>query len=74
MDGEWVRATSDPTGENSIFADTITESWQSGRMRWSWKPLYSNVPGVRIPHSPQQNKKTHFFKWVFFILVLSLKN
>ena len=28
MDGEWVRATSDPTGENSIFADTITFSYR----------------------------------------------
>ena len=28
MDGEWVRATSDPTGENSVFADTITFSYR----------------------------------------------
>ena len=29
------------------------ESWQSGRLRRSWKPLDPNtVPGVRIPHSP----------------------
>ena len=32
------------------------ESWQSGRMRRSWKPLYREVPGVRIPHSPPEKR------------------
>ena len=32
-----------------IFA---AEIWQSGRSRRSWKPLYRNVSGVRIPLSP----------------------
>ena len=31
------------------------EKWQSGRMHWSWKPAYWEVPGVRIPPSPQNN-------------------
>ena len=31
----------------------VPEEWQSGRMRWSWKPLYREVPGVRIPLPPQ---------------------
>ena len=32
---------------------SLTESWQSGRLRWSWKPLtVMSGPGVRIPHSP----------------------
>ena len=32
MDGEWVRATSDPLGNNSQFADTITYSYRIGNM------------------------------------------
>ena len=40
---------------NFYFCNPIyLERWQSGRMRWSWKPLYSNVPGVRIPLSPHK--------------------
>ena len=31
-----------------------TESWQSGRMRRSWKPLSRKAPGVRIPYSPPE--------------------
>ena len=30
----------------------VLERWQSGRLRRSWKPLYCEVPGVRIPVSP----------------------
>ena len=30
----------------------VLERWQSGRLRRSWKPLYREVPGVRIPVSP----------------------
>ena len=30
----------------------LLESWQSGRMRRSWKPLTLTGSGVRIPHSP----------------------
>ena len=29
------------------------ESWQSGRLRQSWKLLTVTGPGVRIPNSPQ---------------------
>lgn len=35
----------------------VLERWQSGRLRRSWKPLYCEVPGVRIPVSPQQTLK-----------------
>ena len=37
-----------------LFLCSLWERWQSGRMHWSWKPAYSNVPGVRIPLSPQK--------------------
>ncbi len=48
-----------------------SESWQSGRMRRSWKPLIFTDPGVRIPHSPlfsiSENGKPRKFNncWVF---------
>ena len=32
MDGDWVRATSDPQGNNSSFADSITYSYRIGNM------------------------------------------
>ena len=35
------------------FWKEVLERWQSGRLRRSWKPLYREVPGVRIPVSPQ---------------------
>lgn len=35
-----------------IFCTFAVEIWQSGRSRRSWKPLYRNVSGVRIPLSP----------------------
>ena len=44
-----------------------TESWQSGRMRRSWKPLYLAVPGVRIPHSLQTDKALTFCVRAFFM-------
>ena len=34
----------------------VLERWQSGRLRRSWKPLYCEVPGVRIPVSPRNVK------------------
>ena len=34
------------------FWKEVLERWQSGRLRRSWKPLYCEVPGVRIPVSP----------------------
>ena len=33
----------------------VLERWQSGRLRRSWKPLYCEVPGVRIPVSPLES-------------------
>lgn len=42
------------------------ESWQSGRTRRSWKPLYRKVSGVRIPYSPPEYKKIPF--GIFYIL------
>ena len=45
----------------SLVSRSFLERWQSGRMRWSWKPLYREVPGVRIPLSPQLHN-TKFFK------------
>lgn len=39
--------------EIRMLMQCFTESWPSGRWRWSWKPLYGNVPGVRIPYSPR---------------------
>ena len=35
----------------------VLERWQSGRLRRSWKPLYCEVPGVRIPVSPLKKLK-----------------
>ena len=32
MDGEWVRATADPQGNNSPFADSITYTYRIGNM------------------------------------------
>ena len=49
------------------FCSPLLERWQSGRMHWSWKPAYSNVPGVRIPPSPQ--KKALSFDKAFFISI-----
>ena len=39
-----------------IFCTFAVEIWQSGRSRRSWKPLYRNVSGVRIPLSPQESQ------------------
>ena len=38
--------------QNKVYFCTRLERWQSGRLRRSWKPLYREVPGVRIPLSP----------------------
>ena len=49
---------------------TILESWQSGRMRRSWKPLILTGPGVRIPHSPQNTIKNRVkLTWTRFFIV-----
>ena len=37
---------------SGVSNDFHSERWQSGRMHWSWKPAYREVPGVRIPLSP----------------------
>ena len=37
----------------SLYLHPHLERWQSGRLRRSWKPLNCEVPGVRIPPSPQ---------------------
>ena len=52
---------------------TELERWQSGRMHRSWKPAYWEVPGVRIPLSPQQspvNRKI-YRTFLFFVLLSS---
>lgn len=33
----------------------ILEGWQSGWLRWSWKPLTFMGPGVQIPPPPPKN-------------------
>ena len=48
-----------------IPEDALKESWQSGRMRQSWKLLRVTPPGVRIPYSPQ--KETHNESCGFFV-------
>lgn len=38
------------------LSQQIMERWQSGRLRWSWKPLgVLSAPRVRIPASPQRS-------------------
>ena len=41
-----------PLLTKSTSEKEVLERWQSGRLRRSWKPLYREVPGVRIPVSP----------------------
>ena len=41
-----------PLLTKSTSEKEVLERWQSGRLRRSWKPLYCEVPGVRIPVSP----------------------
>ncbi len=63
---------------NSI-CNFAPESWQSGRMRRSWKPLSFTGPGVRIPHSPLLpvnvallcNDDRHFFHLIFIVHFIS---
>ena len=63
--------------QRSILA---AESWQSGRLRQSWKLLYWKVPGVRIPNSPlrvntQMRKAVKVLDFHgFFVLVHATRN
>ena len=41
-----------PRSTESTSDKGVLERWQSGRLRRSLKPLYCEVPGVRIPVSP----------------------
>ena len=50
------------------IATFASEKWQSGRMHWSWKPAYREVPGVRIPLSPPKSLKTSALRWFFLCL------
>ena len=49
--------------KTTSIAFPLLERWQSGRMHRSWKPAYWEVPGVRIPLSPQCSDA---FKWLLF--------
>ena len=55
---QWVQGSS-PWGrtkfERDHYFQTFLERWQSGRLHRSWKPTYWEVPGVRIPLSPQKS-------------------
>ena len=42
------------------------ERWQSGRLHRSWKPAYWEVPGVRIPLSPQSPVSRKIYRTFFF--------
>ena len=54
--------------EKEHFWKEVLERWQSGRSRRSWKPLYWEVPGVRIPLSPLKQKTSKRLKFIWRIL------
>ena len=57
--------------EKEHFWKEVLERWQSGRSRRSWKPLYWEVPGVRIPLSPQEIETSKRLKFIWRILFVS---
>ena len=46
----------------------VLERWQSGRLRRSWKPLYCEVPGVRIPVSPLESSCSAAFLFLWRVM------
>ena len=57
--------------KTTSIAFPLLERWQSGRMHRSWKPAYWEVPGVRIPLSPQCSDA---FKWLLFTASTAISN
>ena len=51
--------------KRALPAREVLERWQSGRSRRSWKPLYWEVPGVRIPLSPLKSRKVNALRDFF---------
>ena len=56
------------------FCSPLLERWQSGRMHWSWKPAYREVPGVRIPLSPLKSTENQRFTLVFFMPITEISS